>query len=65
MNPISGNSEPSMKGVTVTPARYRTVSVLKMVQDQTKADGRAAEKLIDAAGQVQATGTGGRIDITA
>lgn len=54
-----------MKGVTASPGQYRTTSVLRMVLDQAKADGRAAEKLIDAAGQVQATGSGGRIDITA
>ncbi|MFT7679520.1 MAG: hypothetical protein ACI8QC_003523 [Planctomycetota bacterium] len=65
MNPISGNSEPSMKGVTASPGQYRVVSVLKMEQDQAKAEGKAATKLIDAAGEVAATGTGGHVNVMA
>ena len=65
MNPIAGNAVPSMKGVTATPRQYQSTTVLKMVNEQAKADGKAAEKLIDAAGQVAATGTGGRLDVTA
>lgn len=42
-----------------------TVSVMKMEQDQTKRDGQAAMKLMSSAAEVQLSGKGGNIDVSA
>ncbi len=42
-----------------------TVSVMKMEQDQTKRDGEAAQKLMSSAAEVQMSGKGGKVDVTA
>lgn len=42
-----------------------TVSVMKMEQDQTKRDGQAALKLMSSAAEVQVSGKGGRVDVSA
>lgn len=44
---------------------HMTVSVMKMEQDQTKRDGQAALQLMSSAAEVQLSGKGGQIDVTA
>ncbi|MEM8710520.1 MAG: hypothetical protein AAGG01_06180 [Planctomycetota bacterium] len=67
MNPIS--SANAATGAAMQPVAsvrdHMAVSTMRMEQDQAKADGAAAAKLMAAAAEVQETGTGGRVDVTA
>ncbi len=64
MNSIPSASAAAMQPVG-TVKDQMTVSVMKMQQDQTKADGQAALKLMSAAAEVQLSGKGGNVDVAA
>ena len=42
-----------------------SVSVTRMEQEQVESEGQAAQQLISSAAEVQMTGTGGNLDVTA
>ncbi len=44
---------------------HMTVGVMKMEQDQAKRDGDAAVKLMSSAAEVQLSGKGGNVDVSA
>lgn len=60
---------PSATAAAMQPAGtvrdQMTVSVMKMEQDQVEAEGEAAQQLMTSAAEVQETGTGGNLDVTA
>ena len=62
------NSIPSATAAAMQPVGtvkdQMTVSVMKMEQNQTKADGKAALKLMSTAAEVQMSGKGGNVDVT-
>lgn len=67
MNPISSANAASAAAQqpVATVKDHMAVSTMKMTQDQAKADGAAAAKLMAAAAEVQENGTGGHVDVTA
>lgn len=67
MSPIQGaQRSAAVTTPSTSPTKARMeVSVMKMEQDQAKADGDAAVRLMNTAAEVQATGKGGRVDVRA
>jgi len=69
MNPVSSaNPANAATAAAMQPTAsvkdHMAVSVMKMEQDQTKADGAAAAKLMASAAEVQVSGKGGNVDVT-
>lgn len=51
--------------VRVSASQAMEVSVMKMQQDQERADGAATQELLRSAAEVQMTGAGGQVDFVA
>lgn len=66
MNGISSNTASAASQATAGFGDKMAVSVIKMQQDQQKADGQAAVSLMESAARVQGNepGKGGRVDVT-
>ena len=64
MNSIPSATTAAMQPVA-TGKDQMTVSVMKMEQDQTKSEGKAALKLMSSAAEVQVSGKGGNVDVSA
>lgn len=66
MDAISGSAARSIPSGTYKLGDLMSTSVLRMQQDKDRADGAAAQSLIEAAGRIQARepGKGERVDVT-
>lgn len=62
---ISNISAAASAQVASSTNLQQSVAVAVNAQDQDRAEGKAAVKLIDSASLAQTTGKGGKVDITA
>ena len=63
MSSISSVGTAAAMQPVATVKDQMTISVMKMEQDQAKADGQTAVRLLAAAAEVQTSGVGGRVDV--
>ncbi|MEL6715904.1 MAG: hypothetical protein AAFZ87_17240 [Planctomycetota bacterium] len=59
------SSVPQSAPIRVSASQAMEVSVMKMQQDQERAEGAANQELLRSAAEVQMTGAGGQVDIVA
>lgn len=63
MHGISSVKAPTTMSAPVSTKAQMDVSIMKMEQNQAKAQGAAEAKLIASASEVQMTGKGSRVDV--